>query len=156
MITGTTTQPFCFAASGSTYIMPAPIRLKIAIDFDGTLYHNGNLLPSPKFIKDLSQHHDLILHTTRNAQQREDALVWLSQFGVRIHAVNVAAGQKDWTDSSKCFADLYIDDRSVGIPLKQIYSEEHYYHVSIVDWSKLIPILKKGIERRTYEIKNKK
>ena len=52
--------------------------------------------------------------------------------------------QKHWTDSKKVFAHMYIDDSSLGIPLK--YDEDGSVSRPYVDWARVEQLLKeKGV-----------
>ena len=113
--------------------------LTIAVDFDGTCvtheypYIGQDVGAVPVLRELVEQGHNLILYTMRSGKLEEDAVAWFKENGIPLYAVNSNPTQKKWTKSPKVHADLYIDDRTLGVPL--IYSEttSHPY----VDWVKV-------------------
>ena len=98
--------------------------MKIAVDFDGTCVDHkypevGMDAPlAVATLKDLVKAgHSIILYTMRSDQHLTDAINWFSQRGIALHGVQVDPEQNKWTTSTKCYADIYIDDRSFGCPL---------------------------------------
>jgi hypothetical protein len=97
--------------------------MKIAIDFDGTCVTHSY----PKIGKDIGavpvlkrlveKGHRLILNTMRCGKELQDAVDWFENNGIPLYGVNEDPGQKDWTQSPKVFANLYIDDAALGCPL---------------------------------------
>jgi hypothetical protein len=57
-----------------------------------------------------------------------DAVNWFKERDIQLYGINENPTQKDWTTSPKSYANLYIDDASLGCPL--IYGRERPY----VDW----------------------
>ena len=113
--------------------------LDIAIDFDGTCVtheypYMGRDIGAAPVLRELAERgHNLILFTMRSGNLEKDAVQWFKENGIPLYAVNSNPTQKKWTKSPKVHADLYIDDRTLGVPL--IYSEtaSHPY----VDWVKV-------------------
>ena len=97
--------------------------MKIAIDFDGTCvtheYPNvGKDIGAVPVLKRLVEAgHKLILNTMRCGKELQDAVNWFKENGIPLHGVNEDPGQKEWTQSPKVFANMYIDDAAIGCPL---------------------------------------
>lgn len=111
--------------------------MKIAVDFDGTCVDHiypkvGMDVPfAAATLGDLVKAgHDIILYTMRSDELLIDALDWFSRRGIALHGVQVDPDQNKWTNSTKCHADLCIDDRNFGCPLIQIKG----YARLCVDW----------------------
>jgi len=136
-----------------------PVHI-IAIDFDGTCVTHafpaiGEDIGAVPFLRLLSKNHKLILYTMRSnvanpksedkniiaraGNYLDDAIDWFAQRGIELYGVNENPEQKTWTYSPKVYADLYIDDAGVGIPLayNANISERPY-----VDWNILGNMLK--------------
>lgn len=103
------------------------IRMKsltIAVDFDGTLVTNefpkvGATLP--KCVDVLKQivknKHKLILLTMRSGVTLTPAKEWFELNDIKLYAINRNPQQETWSKSNKIFADVYIDDNNLGIPI---------------------------------------
>lgn len=96
----------------------------IAIDFDGTcVMHEYPKIgpPVPLALETLwelqSLGHLLILWTMRSGPTLQDAVDYLTRKGVVLYGVNHNPTQDEWTESPKCYANLYIDDSALGCPL---------------------------------------
>lgn len=97
----------------------------IAIDFDGTCCTHeypeiGKDIGAIPILKRLvAEGHRLILWTMRSGEYKQAALDWLRAQGVMIESDDDAAfeAQRKWTQSSKLYAQLYIDDAAMGTPL---------------------------------------
>lgn len=125
--------------------------MKIAIDFDGTCvsakfpYVGDDIGAVPVLKALVDAGHQLILYTMRSDKQQSptgfrtvlgDALYWFETHNITLWAVNKDKGQEEWTDSPKCYADICIDDRNIGTPLRYSLYEKPY-----VDWDKMQQIL---------------
>jgi hypothetical protein len=111
----------------------------IAIDFDGTCVTHEY----PKIGKDIgavpvlkrlvSQGHKLILFTMRDDKIKkpkdpterikleeylQEAVEWFGANAIPLFGIQLNPGQKHWTTSNKCYAELYIDDAALGCPIK--------------------------------------
>ena len=109
----------------------------IAIDFDGTCVTHeypevGRDLGATTTLKTLVDNgHKLILLTMRSGKTLEDAKHWFEERGIILYGVNENPSQKQWTESPKVYANLYIDDANLGIPLiKNSMASDRPY----VDW----------------------
>ncbi len=114
--------------------------LVIAIDFDGTVVTHdfpevGRDIGAVPVLKRLiAAGHKLILYTMRsncenntegsievphvlNGPFLDDAVNWFKENGIELHAIQTNPQQKTWTSSPKCYAQLYIDDAALGVPL---------------------------------------
>ena len=111
--------------------------MTIAIDFDGTCVTHeypeiGRDLGATTTLKTLVDNgHRLILLTMRSGKTLEDAKHWFEERGIILYGVNENPSQKRWTESPKVYANLYIDDANLGVPLvkNSIASDRPY-----VDW----------------------
>jgi hypothetical protein len=114
--------------------------IKIAIDFDGTCVTHDY----PKVGKDIgavpvlkrlaADGHRLILNTMRCGKELQDAADWFKANDIPLYGVNEDPGQKDWTQSPKVFANLYIDDAALGCPLTFDPSKSER---AFVDWNEV-------------------
>lgn len=99
-------------------------QLIIAVDFDGTCVtheypYMGRDIGAVPVLRELADAgYRLILHTMRSGRLAKSAAEWFKENGIPLYAVNSNPEQKSWTDSPKVYADLYIDDSALGIPLK--------------------------------------
>ena len=106
----------------------------VAVDFDGILCKNEfPRIGEPQYevisyIRQLiDQGHEVILWTTRNGQELEDAIKWCEDYGLHFSAINdqapsnkAAYAGKYEKESRKVYADVYIDDHNI-----EFISERH-------------------------------
>lgn len=138
----------------------------IAIDFDGTCVTHafpevGKDIGAVPVLKKLVQKgHKLILWTMRsnvtsntgfsdevpeihNGNFLDDAVNWFKENGIELWGIQTNPEQTSWTTSPKAYAQMYIDDAALGVPLRfwSHISDRHF-----VDWSAVEEILiEKGI-----------
>jgi len=112
--------------------------LKIAVDFDGTcVTHDyphvgkdiGGVPVLQRFVK---EGHKIILNTMRSGPELVAAVNWFKDNNIPLHGVNQDPGQKEWTQSPKVFANLYIDDAALGCPL---LIDKNISDRPFVDWA---------------------
>ena len=139
----------------------SPRPMTIAVDFDGTIVSHaypeiGRDLGAVAVLKALqARGHRLILltmrcrlnqFTTGDAQglvdapagdYLADAVRWCRDRGLTFWAVNNNPEQSRWTTSRKVYANMYIDDAALGIPLLQAGESRPF-----VDWEAVEHILK--------------
>lgn len=138
----------------------------IAIDFDGTCVTHeypsvGKDIGAIPVLKELvSKGHKLVLNTMRGNRYSfyngkvvpfdtvktklspiaytllDDAHLWFVKNDIPLYGVNINPDQKEWTDSTKTYANLYIDDAALGIPLIDNNFDRPY-----VDWVKVREML---------------
>lgn len=95
----------------------------IAVDFNGTCVTHeypmiGRFIGSQKVLKELVEAgHKLIIFTMRSGIELDSAVKWFAENGIPLFGINTNPEQKNWTDSPKCHAQLYIDDCGLGMPL---------------------------------------
>jgi hypothetical protein len=96
----------------------------IAIDFDGTVVDHrypavGLDLPNAVRVmkRIVANGHHVMLYTMRSGAKLEEAKTWYRYHGIPLYSVNTDPHQLEWTSSPKAHADMYIDDRGLGIPL---------------------------------------
>lgn len=116
----------------------------IGIDFDGTCVKHkyplvGEDIGAAPVLKKITDNgHKLILITMRGDQQTiADAKAWFIQNDIPLYAINTNPSQWRWTSSKKIYANLYIDDTALGVPLKQDPEDDRPY----VDWKKVEELL---------------
>lgn len=115
----------------------------IAVDFDGTcVKHKHPLIGSDigaqkTLMKLVNSGHHLILYTMRSGDELQEAINWFRKNKITLFSVNTNPSQKTWTTSPKCYAQLYIDDAALGIPLKRDSNDERPY----VDWNAVEELL---------------
>lgn len=95
----------------------------IAIDFDGTCTTHeypelGKDIGAVDVLKALvANDHKLILYTMRSGDTLDEAVMWFAAKGIPLYGVQTNPKQHTWTASPKCYANLYIDDAALGVPL---------------------------------------
>lgn len=118
--------------------------MEIAIDFDGTCVTHEfpkvgkDIGAVPVLKKLIAAGHNLILYTMRsncegntgssvevpeilNGNFLDDAVNWFKDNDITLYGIQTNPTQKEWTTSPKCYAQLYIDDAALGIPLKNSF-----------------------------------
>lgn len=112
-------------------------RFIIAVDFDGTIVTHkypdiGELVPYAKQVINMlvNNGHKVFLWTMRCHKKDRDVLGEASQFlkdnNIKIELLNKSPVQ--FSDSPKQYANIYIDDAAIGIPLIE------YKRNMVVDW----------------------
>lgn len=126
----------------------------IAIDFDGTCvthefpYVGKEIGAVPILKKLVLKGHELVLNTMRSNIEKEfqgivlnktqpgnylnNAIKWFELHGIPLAGVYEHPSQNDWTLSPKAYAELYIDDAALGIPLLE---NKEYSERPFVDWN---------------------
>lgn len=94
-------------------------RLKIAVDFDGTLCLHRypqigeELSKGIEFLKNLREKGaHIYLDTMRSGEELKEAVDWCKERGLEFDSVGPHYSQTRWTKSPKTHADYEIDDRS--------------------------------------------
>ena len=109
----------------------------IAIDFDDTCVTNewpkiGTDIGAEPVLKELCAHkHNLILWTCRTGKPLDEAIQWFVDREILLSDVNYNSLSKLANSGPKIHADLYIDDKALGIPL--YFDRKTPY----VDWDKV-------------------
>lgn len=116
----------------------------VGLDFDGTCVTHehpyvgtdiGAIPVINRLIKEFNA--KIVLNTMRSGKYLEDALKWFKDNNINLYGINNNPDQNEWTTSPKVFADLYIDDLNIGIPL--IYS--NICEKPHVDWKEVEKML---------------
>ena len=108
----------------------------IAVDFDGTIVTHaypdmGYDAGAEPVLKELIANGcKIILLTMRSGELLEPAIAWFRDRNIPLFGVNENPDQKKWTASPKVYADLYIDDSSLGCPLKFMDGERR----AVANW----------------------
>ena len=117
--------------------------MTIAVDFDGTcVKHRYPMVGEDvdgavSVLKELVRKgHKIILYTMRSGDTLDDAISWFIDNDIELWGINRNPEQYGWSPSSKVFADLYIDDAALGIPLIEPEDDRDY-----VDWNRVRDIL---------------
>lgn len=114
----------------------------VAVDFDGTCVTNeypriGKEIGAAPVLKKMTDKGiKLVLYTMRDGKLLEEAVQWFKDNNIPLYGVNKTPGQYRWTNSPKIFANYYIDDAAIGVPL--IFDPGNK---PFVDWEKLKPYL---------------
>lgn len=115
--------------------------MKIAVDFDGTCVDHcypevGVDVPGAvECLRGLSSDgHKLFLFTMRSGEALEDAVQWFLDRDIALSGIQSDPGQSGWTDSPKCYAEVYIDDAALGAPLMTVNG----FSRPCVDWRKVM------------------
>lgn len=108
----------------------------IALDFDGTCVQNnypqlGKSIGAEKVLIHCYKTYNIqyMLWTMRTDQQLQEAVDWLRENTIPIWAVNENPTQSRWSKSPKRYANLYVDDTGLGMPLVNEYRSKPY-----VEW----------------------
>lgn len=137
--------------------------MRIAIDFDGTIVEHkfpdiGREVPGAfEWMKKWQEAGaELILWTMRSDRRINDPSLWglyltfACQYcagrGIFFAGVNHAPHGRDWTDSPKVYAHIYVDDAAFGCPLTE--SREMGAR-PYVDWDIVGPAVLERIEQET-------
>lgn len=132
----------------------------IAVDFDGTCVSHefpevGKDIGSERVLKRLvDKGHKLILYTMRSNVESPkspdpniikkggdyltDAVNWFNKNNIELYGIQTNPTQKEWTHSPKCYAELYIDDAALGIPL---ILDQKVSNRPFVNWSEVEVLL---------------
>lgn len=110
----------------------------VAIDFDGTCVTNeypkiGKEIGAAPVLKEMTENGiKLVLCTMRDGKLLEEAVQWFRDNNIPLYGINKTPGQYKWTSSPKIFANYYIDDAAIGVPLVFDTNNKPF-----VDWQKL-------------------
>lgn len=119
--------------------------MEIAIDFDGTVVTHeypkiGRSIGAATILNELiANGHRLILYTMRSGEHLEEAIAWFKEEDIPLYGIQCNPTQKSWTDSPKCYAQLYIDDAALGCPtiFNSTVSSRPF-----VDWARVAALLR--------------
>lgn len=140
----------------------------IAVDFDGTCVTHEypivgkNIGAAPVLRKIVENGHQLILWTMRcdfgklpiigaeneieDGNFLQQAVNWFKENDIELYGIQENPTQKQWTNSKKCYAQMYIDDAALGCPLKY---DKSISNRPFVDWIEIEKLL---YERRMLAI----
>lgn len=110
----------------------------IAIDFDGTCVTHeypevGRDIGAAEVIRKFVARGDkIILFTMRSGQHLADAVEWFTKNEIPLFGVNQNPEQHTWTASPKPYANVYIDDAALGVPLMRPKDGRAYVHWNAV------------------------
>ena len=137
--------------------------MTIAVDFDGTcVTHDfpkvGKNIGAEIVLKKLADKgHKIILYTMRSHPSEktekagtsgmisttndclQDAIDWFVKYDIPLYGVNDNPSQHSWTDSPKVYANMYIDDAALGIPL--VYNDMSSMMRPYVGWVRVTELL---------------
>jgi hypothetical protein len=125
----------------------------IAVDFDGTCVTHeypkvGRHIGAPRVLhRIVKEGGRLILWTMRSGIHLQDAVKWFEERGIPLFGIQRNPMQDAWTDSPKCYAQIYIDDAALGCPLKTGLNSKRPY----VDWNAVEAILWPNSEKLAAE-----
>ena len=112
----------------------------IAVDFDGTCVEHDypaigiDVEGAADTLRALTARgHRLILYSMRSGDKLAKAERWFKERNIELWGVNNNPEQKEWTESPKVFAHIYIDDAALGCPIMFIDG----VHRPVVNWAKV-------------------
>lgn len=115
-------------------------KMIIAIDFDGTCVEHDypdvglDVEGAVDTLRALAaKGHRLILYTMRSGKKLEAAERWFKERKIELWAANRNPEQEEWTESTKVYAHLYIDDSALGCPIMFIDGVRR----PVVNWAKV-------------------
>jgi len=114
----------------------------VAIDFDGTCVTHeypavGRDIGAVPAIRAMLDRGDrIILFTMRSGIPLEEAVAWFDFNNISLYGVNENPDQGIWTSSPKPYANVYIDDAALGVPLVHPLMGRPY-----VDWIKVAELM---------------
>lgn len=136
-------------------------KMVIAVDFDGTCVTHefpriGKNIGAAPVLRCLAENgHNIILYTMRSHlddttnhahnslhgdkvdnDTLQEAIDWFKTNGIPLYGINENPSQRRWTSSPKIYAQIYIDDANLGVPLVVAGHERPY-----VDWVRILPML---------------
>lgn len=121
----------------------------LCVDFDGTLVDHA--FPEigkevPKAFAWLTKFQDMgikiILFTVRGSNDKnplQSAVNHVKERNINLFAVNENPDQKEWSNSGKVYANVYIDDSAVGVPLLHLTDFQN----PCVNWDAVGPLVVK-------------
>ena len=116
----------------------------IAVDFDGTCVEHDypaigiDVEGAADTLRALTARgHRLILYSMRSGDKLAKAERWFKEHNIELWGVNNNPEQKEWTESPKVFAHIYIDDAALGCPIMFIDGVRR----PVVKWSKVRTLL---------------
>lgn len=113
--------------------------LIVAVDFDGTCVTHEyprigrSIGAEPVLRRLILEGARLILWTIRGGEELEDAVQWFADAEIELWGINQNPEQATWSNSSKVYAKLYIDDAALGAPLKAGLQSERPF----IDWPRV-------------------
>lgn len=122
--------------------MPNTNSIVLGIDFDGTCVSHeyprvGRDCPDAvRVLKRLVEKgHRLVLNTMRSGFTLSDAVNWFSEREIPLYGINENPTQKQWTQSPKVYAHVYIDDAALGCPLTvdKSFSDRPFVNWNVVE-----------------------
>lgn len=112
----------------------------IAVDFDGTCVEHDypaigiDVEGAADTLRALTARgHRLILYSMRSGDKLAKAERWFKERNIELWGVNNNPEQKEWTESPKVFAHIYIDDAGLGCPIMFIDGVRR----PVVNWAKV-------------------
>lgn len=130
-------------------------KLKIAVDFDGTLCLHRypeigpELEKGIEFLKYLQEiGAEIYLDTMRSGKELREAVKWCYDRDLIFDSIGPDPSQRKWTSSQKTHADYAIDDRS----LYGLYISYDDNGTPFINWENLIPDFIDRIEKEGWII----
>lgn len=116
----------------------------IGVDFDGTVVTHeypeiGEDIGAVPVLKKLVDNDCLLVLNTMRSKKNgtlQAAQAWFEDNEIPLYGVNENPGQKKWTDSTKAYCNIYIDDAALGCPVKRDKNGRRY-----VDWKRVEKML---------------
>ncbi len=133
------------------------MRTVIGLDFDGTCVEHAfpevgaDIGAQPWLMQALELGARIVLNTMRDDERGPvkgnmmltDAVRWFTFNEIPLYGINENPTQKHWSLSRKIYANVYVDDAALGVPLIHPPDRRPF-----VDWIKTGPELLRLIEAR--------
>lgn len=118
----------------------------LALDIDSTVVTHAypkmgkdiGAIPWLKYVLEKYPSICIMLNTMRDGDDLLLAKEWLEERGIPVWGLNHNPSQDSWTTSPKAHANFYIDDRAVGVPLRED---------KCIDWKQFGPMLLDCLKR---------
>lgn len=120
----------------------------ICVDFDGTcvMHEYPDIGADVPFCVEVLKRLDangvkIILWTMRHGDTLQMAVDWFARKEIPLFGINQNPQQLEWTQSPKCYAQIYIDDAALGCPVKYPKGGNRPF----VDWQAVEKLLQEKI-----------
>jgi len=107
--------------------------LVVGVDFDGTVVTHcypeigKDIGAVPVLKRIVNAGHKIVIFTMRSGKELQDVINWYKEREIPVYGVNENPTQKSWTSSPKAYCHIYIDDASLGAPVKMSHISDKVY-----------------------------
>lgn len=104
--------------------------------FEQNVSHSPEIHTTYKVSNTISNCYATDVRDSESGDTLDDAISWFIDNDIELWGINRNPEQYGWSSSPKVFANLYIDDAALGIPLIEPEDDRDY-----VDWNRVRDIL---------------